>query len=174
MKPSVASAPFIVSGLDLSPDARALAAHDQRYNELVRQQTLEMEAAASRSKLKTRRLLELCGQVTHRVPRSGTWFARFEKFSRSPMWKLRSDETIRKAHFKCEYWGCTRLAKHVDLLEFPAEHLPLNSDWIKRSDILIALCNHHHEMMHGFIMKRVVPSESGSNSLAKSPPLKTV
>ena len=158
MKPSGASAAFSVSGSDLSPEALALAAQDQRYDDLLRRQTLEMEAAATRSKLKTRRLLELCGKVTHSARRSDDWLAKFEKFSRSPAWRQVCDETIRKAHFKCEYCGCTGLAKEVNLLEFPDEHLPLNSDWIKRADILIALCSHHHAMMHGFIMKRVAPS----------------
>ena len=160
MEPSNARASLVVSGLDLTSDAATLAAQDHRYTELLRQQTLEMEAAASRSKLKTRRLLELCGQVTHGVRRSDAWLARFEKCSRSPMWKQVSEEAIRAAHFKCEYRGCTSLAKYVDLLEFPEEHLALNSDWIKRADILMALCNRHHEMMHGFIMKRIVPQQT--------------
>ena len=82
---------------------------------------------------------------------------KYEKFFRSPVWKLVSDEAIRKAHFKCEYWGCTRHAIQVHLLELPEEHLELNFDWMKRDNILIALCKHHHEMMHGFVMKRVIP-----------------
>lgn len=174
MKPSGASASSIVSSSDSAPPAQALAAQDQRYNELLRLQTLELEAAASRSKLKTRRLLELCEQATHSMRRSDTWFARFGKFSRSPVWKLVSDHAIRKAHFKCEYWGCTSLAKQVTLLEFPEEHVALNSDWMQRAEILIALCSRHYDMMHGFILKKVVPSDGDGIPSQISPPSTTL
>ena len=122
------------------------------------------QAAESRSKFKTQRLVQLCGQVMHGERKSEAWFAKYEKFFRSPVWKLVSDEAIRKAHFKCEYWKCSRQAKRAHLLEFPEAHLEPNFDWMNRNDILIALCEQHHWMMHGFVMKRVVPLSQQFNS----------
>ena len=131
---------------------------ERRRKESLQQQMLKkMEEAESRSKVKTGQLVQLCGQVMHCERRSEAWFAKYEKFFRSPVWKLVSDEAIRKAHFKCEYWKCTRQAKQAQLLEFPEAHLESSFDWMNRNDILIALCDQHHWLMHGFVMKRVVP-----------------
>jgi hypothetical protein len=127
-------------------------------NELRCKETLKKAVAAIRSKEKTRQLMELCGQVTRKVQKSDAWFANYEKFFRSPVWKLVSDEAIRKAHFKCEYWRCTCRATQVYLLELPEEHLKPNFDWMNRGNILMALCSHHHQIIHGFVMTRVVPA----------------
>jgi len=135
---------------------REPAKPDQRHKGF-RQKTLRKAVAVIRSKSKTQRLVKLCEQVTQSVRQSDAWFAKYEKFFRSPVWKLVSDEAIRKAHFKCECWGCPGRATQVYLLEFPEEHLEPNFDWMNRDSILIALCSHHHEMMHGLVMKRVVP-----------------
>ena len=136
-----------------------LAELDRRGRVSLHMQALKKaQEAEHRSKFKTQRLVQLCGQVMHRERESETWFAKYEKFFRSPVWKLVSDEAIRKAQFKCEYWKCPRQAKRAHLLEFPAEHLEAGFDWMNRNDILIALCDQHHWMMHGFVMKRVVPS----------------
>lgn len=174
MKPSGASSSLISRGLPFrpieetitsepihpvaQPEAEAQDLAEDPRQELLRQQALKKAAEGElRSKLKTRRLVELCGQVLHRERESDVWFARYEKFFRSPVWKLVSDEAIRKAHFKCEYSKCTKQAVKVQLLEFPEKHLEPNFDWMNRGDILMALCSHHHWMMHGFVMKRVVP-----------------
>jgi hypothetical protein len=129
----------------------------QRKEFLQQQMQKKAERDESRSKFKTQRLVQLCGQVMHRERKSEAWLAKYEKFFRSPVWKLVSDEAIRKAHFVCEYWKCTQQAQRAHLLEFPEEHLEMNFDWLNRNDILIALCGQHHLMMHGFVMKRVVP-----------------
>ena len=141
-----------------------------RRNKESNQTLKKAEEAELRSKLKTRRLVELCGQVLHKERKSEAWFAKYEKFFRSPVWKLVSDEAIRRAHFKCEYWKCQRQATRVHLLEFPEEHLEPNFDWMHRDNILIALCNQHHWMMHGFIMKSVVPSARQFDSIPNRSP----
>jgi hypothetical protein len=123
-----------------------------------------MEAAASRSKLKTRRLVELCAKVRQGRRQSDDWFVKHEKFFHSPVWKLVRDEALLKALYKCEYWGCTGRATQVQLLEFPEQHLESNFDWMKRNDILIALCSRHYDIMHGFVMKRVLPSDQQHDS----------
>jgi len=178
MKPSGASTSFISRSLDLfskhpeklqateqakpalpEPEAQELTQPDQSHTEFLRRQAQKQVAAANRSRLKTRRLLELCAQVRQGKRQSGDWFAKHEKFFRSPVWRLVSDEALLKAHFKCEYSGCTGHATQVQLLEFPQEHLEPNFNWMKRDDILIALCNRHYEIMHGFVMKRLVSSD---------------
>jgi hypothetical protein len=139
------------------PWAQKLNERGQRRQEFLRKQTLKKAVAVIRLKSKTRRLVELCEQVMPRVRKSDAWFAKYERFFQSPVWKLVSDEAIRKAHFKCECWGCTKRAIRVYLLELPEEHIEPNFDWMKRDNILIALCGHHHEIIHGFVMKRIVP-----------------
>ena len=94
-----------------------------------------------------------------RVRKTDAWFVKCEKFFQSPVWNLVSDEAIRKARCKCEYWGCTRRATQVHLLEVPERHLEPNFDWMNRDNILIALCDHHHEMMHGFVMRKITALE---------------
>ncbi|HEX5219105.1 MAG TPA: hypothetical protein VFZ59_06015 [Verrucomicrobiae bacterium] len=131
----------------------------QRHTAFLRQQTLKKAVSVIRSKSKTRRLVELCQHVRDSVLKSDAWLAKYEKFFRSPVWKLVTDEAIRKANYKCECWGCTGRAVQVHLLEFPEEHLEPNFDWMNRDNILIALCRHHHEMMHRFVMKKVVLSD---------------
>src|SRR5262245_54482683 len=69
-----------------------------------------------------------------------------------------------KAQFKCECWGCPGRAAQAHLLEFPEEHLEPNFDWMNRNDILIALCSHHYEMIHKFVLKRVVPLDQQFDS----------
>ncbi|HEX5220053.1 MAG TPA: hypothetical protein VFZ59_10845 [Verrucomicrobiae bacterium] len=167
--------------LELAPlpelTADELAELDRRRQESLQQRARKQaEEAEQRSKLKTRRLVQLCGQVMHLERKSEGWFAKYEKFFRSPVWKLVSDEAIRKAHFKCEYWKCPRQAKQAHLLELPEKHLEANFDWMNRNDILIALCDQHHWMMHGFVMKRIVPlsrqfdsAPPGLSALAKIP-----
>ena len=147
------------------PFAQELAEQHQPHKGFRRQQTLKKAVAVIRSKSKTRRLLELCGQVKDSVRKSDTWLAKYEKFFRSPVWKLVSDEAVRKAHFKCECWGCMGRARQAYLLEFPEAHLEPNFDWLNRDNILIALCSHHHEMMHGFVMKSVVPLDRQFDSI---------
>ena len=137
--------------------AQELTAQDWRCKEFLRQ-ILKQHTALSRSKFKTHRLAELCTQVVPGKQKSEAWVARYEKFLRSPVWNLVSDETLRKADFRCQYLGCKKRAMQAFLLEFPEEHLDLNFDWMKRDDILIALCSHHHGMMQGFMMKTVGPS----------------
>ena len=139
------------------PDAQELAKQDQRRKEFLRQ-ILKQHVALSRSKLKTHRLAELCRHVMQGKRKSEAWFVKYEKFLRSPVWKLVSEEALRKAQFRCEYLGCRKRANQAYLLEIPEEHLELNFSWVKRDNILIALCCHHREKMHGFIMKAVVPS----------------
>ena len=155
-----------------------LAELDRRRKVSLHQRALKKaEEAESRSKFKTQRLVQLCGQVMHLERKSEAWFSKYEKFFRSPVWKLVSDEAIRKAHFKCEYWKCKRQAKQAHLLELPEQHLEPNFDWMNRNDMLIALCDQHHWMMHGFVMKRVVPvnrqfdapASSLSSAVAKIP-----
>jgi hypothetical protein len=104
----------------------------------------------------------------HRRLESDAWLVKYEKFLRSPVWKLVSDEAMRKAHFKCECWGCTGHATRVHLLELPEEHLEPNFDWMNRNNILIALCHHHYEMIHRFVRKRVVALDRQLDSRAPS------
>jgi len=138
------------------PVAQELTDQNQRCKEYFRQ-ILNQHTALNRSRLKTHQLAELCTQVVPGKRKSEAWLAKYEKFLRSPVWKLVSDETLRKAQFRCQYLGCKKRAMQAYLLEFPEEHLDLNFDWMKRDDILIALCSHHHGMMHGFMMKTVLP-----------------
>ena len=175
MKPSGTGTSFISLGLNLhsrrietaaaTAQAKPAAApksderEDERHKEFLRQQTLKRAVTIIRSKSKTQQLVELCEQLTRRARKSDAWFAKYEKFLRSPVWKLVSDEAIRKARFKCECWGCSGRAMQVYLLEFPEEHLDLDFDWMNRNNILIALCNHHYEIMHRFVIKRIVPLE---------------
>ena len=150
-------------------DAQELAERQYQWHKhLLRQQTLKKAVSVIRSKSKTRRLLELCQHLRDSVPKSDTWFSKYEQFSRSPVWKLVTDEAIRKARYKCECWGCAGRAVQVHLLEFPDEHLEPNFDWMNRDNILIALCKHHHEMMRGFVMKRVVLLDRQCGSAAPS------
>ena len=112
MKPSGARTSFISRGLDLlskridapittdqvkpiilpEPFAQELAEQHQPHKGFRRQQTLKKAVAVIRSKSKTRRLLELCGQVKDSVRKSDTWLAKYEKFFRSPVWKLVSEK----------------------------------------------------------------------------------
>jgi len=185
MKPSSAGTSFLNRGLDLFSKQLATAATttgskpvtapksgarlDQRHREFLRQQTLKRAVTVIRSKSKTRQLVELCEQLMHSGRKSDDWFVKYEKFLRSPVWKLVSDEAIRKAHFKCECWGCSGRAMQVYLLEFPEEHLEPNFDWMNRNNILIALCRHHYEMMHRFVVKRVVPLDRRFDSRFEMP-----
>lgn len=140
----------------LQSEIEKFTEQNQWHKEYRRRQTLKKAVAVIRSKSKTQRLMELCEEVMHITGKSDAWFVKQERFFRSPVWKLVSDEAIRKAHFRCECWGCTKRAVKVYLLEFPEEHLDPNFNWMKRDNILIALCSHHHDIMHGFVMKRVV------------------
>lgn len=187
MKPSSARASWISRGRDLSSREQMLPVTigpvqrtteteatvrdvlESRPTDLPRKATLKKAVDAIRSKEKTRKLVELCGQVTKTIQKSNAWFAKYEKFFRSPVWKLVSDEALRKAHFKCEYWRCMNRATHVHLLELPEEHLEPGFDWMNRGNILMALCAHHHQVIHGFVMKRVIPSHRLGDSTVKSP-----
>ena len=122
--------------------------------------------AVIRSKSKTRQLVAFCEQVQCSAQKSDDWSLKYERLLRSPVWKLVSDEAIRKAHSKCECWGCPGGAKQVHLLEFPEAHLEPHFDWMNRNNILIALCNHHYEMMHKFVMKKVVRLDRQFDSTA--------
>ena len=183
MKPSGVRTSFISRGMDLlsrrteipipathikpmtlPEDAPELVELDQ-HKEFLRRQVLKRAVATIRSKSKTRRLVELSEQAMHYVQKSDAWLAKHERFFRSPVWKLVSDEAIRKAHFKCEYWGCARRAVQVHLLEFPEEHLELHFDWMNRDNILIALCSQHHELMNEFGPQRVVPLDRQFDSV---------
>ena len=144
---------------------------DSRHQEFLREQTVKKAVTVIRSKSKTRQLVELCEQLMHRARKSDAWLVKYEKFLRSPVWKLVSDEAVRKARFKCECWGCSGRAMQTYLLEFPEEHLDPNFDWMNRNNILIALCNHHYEMMHRYVVRRLVPLERQLNSeLSFAPP----
>ena len=151
------------------PEADARDSLASRPTELRCKATLKKAVAAIRSKEKTRQLVELCGQVTKTVQKSDAWFVKYERFFRSPVWKLVSDEALRKAHFKCEYWRCINRATQVQLLELPEEHLESGFNWMNRGNILMALCAHHHQVMHGFVMKRVIPSHRLADSTVKHP-----
>lgn len=178
MKPSGASVSLISRSLDLfsmriemvatakaesvtltNPYAQELAEQRTRGKESFRRQKLKKAVATIRSKSKTERLLEFCEQLRHSVRKSDAWFVKYERFFRSPVWKLVSEEAIRKAHHKCECWGCTRRAMQVQLLEFPERHLELDFDWMKRDNILMALCSHHHDVMQRFVMRKVIHSD---------------
>src|SRR5690349_15483976 len=122
MKLSGAGTSFISLGLNLlsrrieaaaataqtKPTAapKSSARPEQRRKEFLRQRTLKRAVTVIRSKSKTQQLVELCEQLTHSARKSDAWFAKYEKFLRSPVWRLVSDEAIRKARFKCECWGC--------------------------------------------------------------------
>src|SRR5262245_21990442 len=110
MKPSGASS-LVSQGLESKPAETPTTTRQSEPATLP-----ELGQADNRSKLKTQRLVQLCGQLLHCERKSETWFAEHEKFFRSPVWKLVSDEAIRKALFKCEYWKCSRQAKQAHLL----------------------------------------------------------
>lgn len=185
MKPSGVNTSFFSRGLDLfskrlekpesteptvpvtvaKSESQESSQPDPQQTDFFRRQAQKAEAAASRSKLKTRRLVELCAQVRQGKRQSDDWFVKHEKFFHSPVWKLVRDEALLKAHYQCEYWGCAGRAKQVQLLEFPAEHLEPNFNWMKRNDILIALCSRHYDILHGFVMKRVFPSDRQHDSI---------
>ena len=109
-----------------------------------------------RSKSKTRQMMALCERVMCSGQKPDDWSVKYERLLRSPVWKLVSDEAIRKAHFKCECWGCSGRAKHVHLLEFAEAPLEPNFDWMNRNSILMAVCSHHYEIVHQLLMKKVV------------------
>lgn len=127
---------------------------DQRPDGFLQQQTLKKATAVIRSKSKTERLIELCDQATGSTGKSDDWVEKCEKFFQSPVWKLVSDEALRKARFQCECWGCSGRATQVQLLEFPAEHLEPGFDWMNRNGILISLCSHHFEIAHRAVMMK--------------------
>jgi hypothetical protein len=145
---------------------RELIQQNQWHQEFRRQQTLKRAVAVIRSKSKTEQLIELWGRAMLTVRKTDGWFEKCEKFFQSPVWNLVSDEAIRKARCKCEYWACTRRATQVHLLEFPEGHLEPDFDWMNRDNILIALCDHHQEMIHGFVMRKVMALDLQVDSAA--------
>ena len=154
----------------------SIAWRDQQHKAILSPQKLTKAVTVIRSKSKTRQLVALCERVTCSVQQSDDWSLKYARLLRSPVWKLVSDEAIRKAHSKCECWGCTGRATQVHLLEFPEAHLEPHFDWMNRNRILIALCSHHYEIVHQLLMKKAVlptadlPPECGSVLFPKPGP----
>jgi len=170
MKPNGESNPVVSPDLDLLPNqienapqteqTKSLALpdawRDEQHQGLLNQQTLKKAVTVIRTKAKTRQLMALCKGVAG-AQKSDDWSVKYERLLRSPVWKLVSDEAIRKAEFKCECFGCSGRAQQVHLLEFPEAHLEPNFDWMNRNSILIAVCSHHFEIVHQLLLKKVVP-----------------
>lgn len=73
------------------------------------------------------------------------FWASYDDYLRSDVWRAKRQEVLRRAEGRCEAPGCARAAREVHHKRYPRESTQLGNEPI---EWLLALCVEHHRVEH--------------------------